>query len=111
MFCFQIIKNQDHGTSKTGILNVQSCKDDFKRYDYIDLINKNPTRFLSGTDFVTSSNKTYKIYKDEVECTSKIYQSVNDEVFRNIVLDKNFIDYFTPLNIPQKTLGSKLLKI
>lgn len=69
------------------------------RAKYISFINAYPTRFLTGTDFVASSNKTYKDYKQALEKTSYLNLDMNDEAFRYIALGEN---YFRLLNLPYK---------
>lgn len=71
-------------------------KDD-ARAQYVRFINSYPTRFLPGTDFVASSNKTYTDYKAALEKTSYINREMSDEAFRCIALGEN---YFRLLNLP-----------
>lgn len=66
-------------------------KPDKKQY-YIDLMNKWPTRFLTGTDFVASFTKTEKVYKEELRITSLITNELNDKAFRQIALGQNYLD-------------------
>ncbi len=65
---------------------------DVKRAKYVDFYNKYPTRIISGTDFVASSNKTYGGYDNELELTSSILNELDDEAFRRIALGQNYFD-------------------
>ncbi|MEM6805172.1 MAG: amidohydrolase family protein [Bacteroidota bacterium] len=69
------------------------------RAKYISFLNAYPTRFLTGTDFVASANKSYKDYKAALEKTSYLNLDMNDEAFRYIALGEN---YFRLLNLPYK---------
>ena len=58
-------------------------------------------RILPGTDFVASANKTFAIYAEELEVTSRILRRLDDEAFRNIALGENYfrlldLDYRAP---------------
>ena len=75
--------------------------DPTKQSKYVQFINKYSDRILPGTDFVASGNKSFDIYKTEIEVTSYIYQHVSDEAFRNIALGQNYfqllgLDYQAP---------------
>jgi hypothetical protein len=74
------------------VLYDQQFKYPDKRKFYVDLMNKHPTRFLTGTDFVASINKNEKIYKKELTITSKILQSLNNYAYRRIALGQNYLD-------------------
>ena len=68
---------------------------------YVDFLNEYSDRILPGTDFLASSNKTFDIYKAELEVTSRILGYLNDEAFRNIALGENYfrvlgLDYEAP---------------
>ena len=64
---------------------------------YVDFINQYPTRILPGTDFLATNNRDTNQYLRELEITSRIYQYVSDEAFRNIALGQN---YFRLTNLP-----------
>ncbi|MCY4512494.1 MAG: amidohydrolase family protein [Bdellovibrionales bacterium] len=57
---------------------------------YVAFLNKYSNKILPGTDFVASRKKTFKIYKKELQVTSKINKYLNDEAFRNIALGNNY---------------------
>lgn len=66
------------------------------RKKYAALLDEHPTRAVPGTDFVASANKTYEVYAEELEVTSRINKDLGDEAFRNIALGQN---YFRLLHI------------
>jgi hypothetical protein len=55
-------------------------------------MNKHPTRFLTGTDFVSHISKTEKTYKNELKITSSILKYLNDYAYQRIVLGQNYLD-------------------
>lgn len=57
---------------------------------YAALIDAYPTRAIPGTDFVASRDNDYLDYKEELEVTSRINKSLNDEAFRAIALGGNY---------------------
>ncbi|CAK9038814.1 Diatom spindle kinesin-1, partial [Durusdinium trenchii] len=59
---------------------------------YVNLINKYPSRFLSGSDHVASADKIEETYRNEVNKTSAIYRDLSDTAFRNIALGQNYFD-------------------
>ena len=63
-----------------------------KRQFYIDLMNKYPTRFLTGTDFVSSVNESEKTYKKALKITSSILKYLDDNAYKCIVLGQNYLD-------------------
>ena len=68
---------------------------------YVAFLNRYSDRILPGTDFLASSNKTFDVYKTELEVTSRILALLNDEAFRNIALGENYfrvlgLDYEAP---------------
>jgi hypothetical protein len=68
---------------------------------YASLFNKYSTRFLTGSDFVGSSEKIYEVYSSDVNVTSKIFRKLNNTAYRNIVLGNNFIKlYNLKYNVP-----------
>ena len=76
-------------------------KTDSQRNLYSKLINKYSKKFLSGSDFVASSNKTFKNYTSDIKKTSIIFPYLDDNAFTNIVLGKNFIKlYKLNYNVP-----------
>jgi predicted TIM-barrel fold metal-dependent hydrolase len=74
------------------ILHSQKFKYTSQRQFYIDLMNKHPTRFLTGTDFVSHISKTEKTYKNELKITSSILKYLNDYAYQRIVLGQNYLD-------------------
>ena len=72
------------------ILDDYYFSDPTKQAKYVQFINKYSDRILPGTDFVASRDKNFDTYRTELEITSRIYQYVNDEAFRNIALGQNY---------------------
>jgi len=60
--------------------------------EFIALMEKHPTRFLTGTDFVASYKKTNDIYLSQLYQTSYFAKFLKNEAFRNIALGNNFFD-------------------
>ena len=67
------------------------------RGQYAAFINAHSERFLPGSDFVASANKTFAIYQEELDVTGRIHTALDDSAFRNIVLGQN---YFRLLDLP-----------
>jgi Amidohydrolase len=63
------------------------------RLRYVSLINRNPTRFLPGTDFIARHIRTFEDYRHELDLTSDILRSVDDTAFRDIALGQNYFDF------------------
>jgi len=68
---------------------------------YVDMVNKYPTRFISGSDFVAAGYKTEEEWRGEVNRTSDIYNHLTDEAFRLVALGENYfklagLDYTAP---------------
>lgn len=80
-----------------SILDEYYFKNPTYQDKYIHFINQYPTRILPGTDFVATDSRDTSSYLSELEKTSRIYQYVSDEAFRNIALGEN---YFQLLNLP-----------
>lgn len=59
---------------------------------YVNLINKYPDRFLSGSDHVASEEKTEHTYRNEINKTSAIFVDLSDVAFRNIALGQNYFN-------------------
>ncbi len=74
------------------ILYDQVFHDPPKKIYYVNLMNKFPERFLTGTDFVNSINKTEQNYKEELRITSLILNDLNNKAFRQIALGQNYLD-------------------
>ena len=70
-----------------------------RRPYYIDFLNNYSNRFLPGTDFVASADKSNDSYGQEVDLNSDILKDLDDTAFRNIALGQN---YFNILAIPFK---------
>ncbi len=60
---------------------------------YTEFLNEYSDRILTGTDFVASRNKTFQVYKEEIDVVSRIHQGLSDEAFRNIALGQGFFDF------------------
>jgi hypothetical protein len=67
------------------------------RPHYVALLNRYPTRFLPGTDFLARHIRTFEDYRAELDATSDILRSVDDTAFRDIALGQN---YFDMLHLP-----------
>ena len=63
-----------------------------RRQFYIDLMNKHSTRFLTGTDFVSSVNKSEKIYIKALKINSIILKYLDDYAYQRISLGQNYLD-------------------
>jgi len=74
------------------VLYDQLFHDPQKKILYVELMNKFPERFLTGTDFVNSITKNEKIYKEELRITSLIVSDLNNKAFRQIALGQNYLD-------------------
>jgi hypothetical protein len=61
---------------------------------YGQFLNKYYNRFLPGTDFVASENKTYQDFLIELEKSSYIYKFIDNRAFRFIALGQNYIDLY-----------------
>lgn len=59
---------------------------------YVQLMNKWPKRFITGTDFVASEDKTQQTYGEEVKLTSAVLARVDDTAYRQIALGQNYFD-------------------
>ncbi len=60
------------------------------REQYITFLNDYSERILPGTDFLASGNKSFEVYRTELEITSRILGYLDDAAFRNIALGKNY---------------------
>ncbi|MDE0411211.1 MAG: amidohydrolase family protein [Gammaproteobacteria bacterium] len=60
------------------------------RAQYIPFLNAYSDRILPGSDFVASSNKSFEVYRAELEVTSRIIRHLDDDAFRNIALGENY---------------------
>ena len=74
------------------VLYDQIFQDPQKRPYYVALLNKWPTRFLPGTDFIARQSQSAKNYQKELHVTSNILHYVNNEAFRRIALGQNYFD-------------------
>ena len=72
------------------VLYDQTFNDINKKQYYINLINKWPTRFLPGSDYIGSIKNTN--YNEEHIITSQILKDINDIAFRRIALGQNYFD-------------------
>lgn len=73
------------------------------RPHYVEFFNKYADRILPGTDFVASKdNKSFSVYKEEVEINSDIHKDLDDNAFRRIALGQNYFDLMKlPYTAPQ----------
>jgi hypothetical protein len=62
------------------------------RDQYAAFLDTYPTRAIPGTDFVASRNKDVKVYKEELEVTSRINKALGDQAFRDIALGQNYFN-------------------
>ena len=64
---------------------------------YTAFFNEYYDRILTGTDFVASFNKTFDIYREEVQVNSTLLDQIDDQAFRYITLGQS---YFDMLDLP-----------
>ncbi len=76
------------------ILYDQVFSDPEMRDLYVAFINRWPDRFLPGTDFVASEDKSALVYRDELFVNSAVLQWIDDEAFRQIALGQNFFEIY-----------------
>jgi hypothetical protein len=82
-----------------AVINILKSND---LEQYIELINNNTTRFLLGSDFVGSDNKSYKVYKSNISSPKVFVKKFNDKAYTNIFLGKNYIKlYKLKYNVPK----------
>jgi len=81
------------------VLEDNIFSDADKRARYVPFLNAYSDRVLPGTDFVASGNKSFDVYKEELEATSRIIGYLDDAAFRNIALGEN---YFRLLNLDEQ---------
>ena len=81
------------------VLEDNIFSDAAKRARYVPFLNAYSDRVLPGTDFVASGNKSFDVYKEELEATSRIIGYLDDAAFRNIALGEN---YFRLLNLDEQ---------
>jgi hypothetical protein len=74
------------------VLYDQMFKDPAKRNLYVAFLNRWPSRFIPGTDFVAAAGKTEQIYREELILTSSILADVNNEAYRRIALGQNYFE-------------------
>lgn len=74
------------------VLYDTEFRDKVKEHPYVILLNKWPTRFIPGTDFIASNHETQESYQNELKATSAILKDVNDEAFRRIALGQNYFE-------------------
>ena len=56
---------------------------------YVYLLNRNPTRFINGTNFIASSNKGFEDYNKALDTVSTMHKYINNKAFRGIALGQN----------------------
>lgn len=71
------------------------------RARYVEFMNAHSERILPGTDFVASADKSFGVYQEELQATSRILRHLDDAAFRNIALGQNYfrllgLDYEAP---------------
>lgn len=71
------------------------------RAAYVPFLNRYSERVLPGTDFLASRDKSFAVYRTELEVTSRILRHLDDTAFRNIALGQNYfrllgLDYMAP---------------
>ena len=93
-----------------------------ERQLYVNLINKYPGRFLSGSDHLASEEKTEESYSaelrglespvtsrrgmvhvrrgNEINKTSAVYMDLSNDAFRNIALGQNYFDLIGTNSLP-----------
>ena len=64
---------------------------------YTAFFNTYYNRILTGTDFVASFNKTFDVYREEVQVNSTLLDQLDDQAFRYITLGQA---YFDMLDLP-----------
>lgn len=62
------------------------------RAKYAALFDAYPEQAIPGTDFGASRDKSFGVYKEELEVTSRINKAMGDEAFRRIALGQNYFD-------------------
>ncbi len=77
------------------------------RARYVPFLNSYSEKILPGTDFVASRNKSFEIYRAELEATSRILHYLDDDAFRDIALGQNYfrllnLDYEAPAVCPRQ---------
>lgn len=72
---------EDHYFSKWGNRDL-----------YVDFMNQYAERILPGSDFVAFRGNNFGVYQQELEATSRIFQYLDDNAFRRIVLGENYFD-------------------
>jgi predicted TIM-barrel fold metal-dependent hydrolase len=74
------------------VIYDQVFVDPVKRKPYVELMNRWPGRFITGTDFVAAANKTELVYREELALTSAVLAHLNDEAYRRIALGQNYFE-------------------
>ena len=83
------------------VIDDHYFSDPAMRARYVPFLNAWSDRILPGTDFVASGNKTFEVYRGELEATSRVLRHLDDAAFRNIALGENYfrllgLDYAAP---------------
>jgi hypothetical protein len=73
-----------------GVIDDHYFSKPDKRALYVPFLNEYSERFLPGTDFVASANKSFEVYREELRVTSRINRYLDDNAFRNIALGQNY---------------------
>jgi hypothetical protein len=83
------------------VLDDAYFSDPEARAAYLPFLNEYSERVLPGTDFLASRDKSFEVYRTELEVTSRILRYLDDTAFRNIALGQNYfrllgLDYTAP---------------
>ena len=83
------------------VLDDAYFSDPEARAAYVPFLNRYSERVLPGTDFLASRDKSFEVYRTELEVTSRILRYLDDTAFRNIALGQNYfrllgLDYTAP---------------
>ena len=83
------------------VLDDAYFSDPEARVAYIPFLNRYSERVLPGTDFLASRDKSFAVYRTELEVTGRILRYLDDTAFRNIALGQNYfrllgLDYTAP---------------
>ena len=89
------------------VIDDNFFSDPLIRAQYVPFLNEYSERILPGTDFVASGNKTFEVYREELETTSRIIRHLDDTAFRNIALGENYfrllgLDFEAPTVCPHR---------
>ncbi|MGH3969243.1 MAG: hypothetical protein ACRDTV_14295 [Mycobacterium sp.] len=69
------------------------------REQYVSFLNEHSARIIPGTDFVASRKKSFAVFEEGHDVTSRINKFLSDDAFRNIALGQS---YFGLLGLPDQ---------